>query len=62
MVSKAQAMAMASGDAWLGNSANILAFGPGHRQSHFGCGARARPVENGRRVLFIRTTDLVQSL
>ena len=28
MVSKAQVMALASGDAWLGNGANILVFGP----------------------------------
>ena len=28
MVSKAQVMALASGDAWLGNGTNILVFGP----------------------------------
>jgi DNA replication protein DnaC len=28
MVSKAQVMALASGDAWLGKGANILLFGP----------------------------------
>jgi DNA replication protein DnaC len=28
MVSKAHVMALASGDAWLGNGANILVFGP----------------------------------
>ena len=32
MVSKAQVMALASGDAWLGKGANILLFGPPCRQ------------------------------
>ena len=63
MVSKAQVMALASGDAWLGNGANILVFGPpGAGKSHLAAALGLALVENGWRVLFIRTTDLVQRL
>ena len=34
MVSKAQVMALASGDAWLGKGANILLFGPSESASY----------------------------
>jgi DNA replication protein DnaC len=56
-------MALASGDAWLGNGANILVFGPpGAGKSHLAAALGLALVENGWRVLFIRTTDLVQRL
>ena len=43
MVSKAQVMALASGDAWLEKGANILLFGPpGGGKSHLSAAARAR--------------------
>ena len=43
MVSKAQVMALASGDAWLGKGANILLFGPpGGGKSHLVGSARPR--------------------
>ena len=63
MVSKAQVMALASGDAWLGKGANILLFGPpGGGKSHLSAALGLALVENGRRVMFARTTDLVQRL
>jgi DNA replication protein DnaC len=61
VVSKAQVMALAAGDAWLNNGANLLLFGPpGGGKSHLALGFAL--VENGWRVLFTRTTDLVQRL
>ena len=63
MVSKAQVMALASGDIWLNNGANLLLFGPpGGGKSHLSAAIGLALVENGRRVLFTRTTDLVQRL
>ncbi len=63
MVSKAQLMALASGDAWLEKGANILLFGPpGGGKSHLSAALGLALVENGWRVLFARTTDLVQQL
>jgi DNA replication protein DnaC len=63
MVSKAQVMALASGDAWLEKGANILLFGPpGGGKSHLSDALGLALVENGWRVLFTRTTDLVQQL
>jgi len=63
MVSKAQVMALASGDAWLKKGANILLFGPpGGGKSHLSAALGLALVENGWRVLFTRTTDLVQQL
>ena len=63
MVSKAQVMALASGDSWLDNGANLLLFGPpGAGKSHLAAALGLALVENGRRVLFMRTGDLVQRL
>jgi len=63
MVSKAQIMALAAGDAWLNNGANLLLFGPpGGGKSHLAAALGFALVENGWRVLFVRTTDLVQRL
>jgi DNA replication protein DnaC len=63
VVSKAQVMALASGDAWLNNGANLLLFGPpGGGKSHLAAALGFALVENGWRVLFTRTTDLVQRL
>ena len=63
MVSKAQVMALASGDGWLKKGANVLLFGPpGVGKSHLSAALGLALIENGRRVLFQRTTDLVQRL
>ena len=63
MVSKAQVMALAAGDAWLNNAANLLLFGPpGGGKSHLAAALGFALVENRWRVLFTRTTDLVQRL
>src|SRR5205807_10272775 len=63
VISKAQVMALAAGDAWLNNGANLLLFGPpGGGKSHLAAALGFALVENGWRVLFTRTTDLVQRL
>jgi DNA replication protein DnaC len=63
MISKAQVMAVAAGDAWLATGANLLLFGPpGGGKSHLASAIGLALVENGWKVLFTRTTDLVQKL
>jgi len=63
MISKAQVMALASGDGWIEQGANLLLFGPpGGGKSHLAAAISLALVENGWRVLFMRTTDLVQRL
>jgi DNA replication protein DnaC len=63
MVSRAQVSALAAGDAWLQKGANVLLFGPsGCGKSHLASALGGALVENGYRVLFSRTTDLVQRL
>jgi DNA replication protein DnaC len=63
MISKAQINALAAGDAWLDKGANLLCFGPpGAGKSHLAAALGLALIENGRRVLFVRTTDLVQKL
>ena len=63
VVSKAQVMALAAGDAWLGRGANLILFGPpGAGKSHLAAALGLALVEAGWRVLFTRTTDLVQRL
>jgi DNA replication protein DnaC len=62
-VSKAQVMALAAGDGWLAQGANLLMFGPpGGGKSHLAAALSLALIENGWRVLFTRTTDLVQRL
>jgi DNA replication protein DnaC len=63
VVSKAQVMALAAADAWLDKGANLILFGPpGTGKSHLAAALGFALVENGWRVLFTRTTDLVQRL
>jgi DNA replication protein DnaC len=63
MVSKAQVMALAAGDSWLEKGANLLLFGPpGAGKSHLAAAIGLALVENGWRVLFMRTGELVQRL
>lgn len=62
-VRKAHLMALGEGDAWLDQGANILCFGPsGTGKTHAAAAIGHALVEGGRRVLFSRTTDLVQRL
>ena len=63
MLSKAHVMALAAGDAWLDKASNLLMFGPpGAGKSHCAAAIGRALVENGYRVLFTRTTDIVQRL
>lgn len=63
MVSKAQVMALCAGDRWLADGANLILFGPpGGGKSHLAAGIGLALVEQGWRVLYTRTTDLVQRL
>ena len=63
MISKAQAQALAAGDAWIEKGANLLCFGPpGGGKSHLAAALGLALIEKGWRVLFTRTTDLVQKL
>jgi DNA replication protein DnaC len=63
ILSRAQVMALAAGDVWLKTGANLLLFGPpGGGKSHLSAAIGLALVENGWRVLFTRTTDLVQRL
>jgi DNA replication protein DnaC len=63
MISKSQVQALAAGDAWLEKGANLLCFGPpGAGKSHLAAALGLALIEKGWRVLFTRTTDLVQKL
>jgi DNA replication protein DnaC len=63
MISKAQVVALCSGDGWLEKGANLILFGPpGGGKSHLAAAIGLALIENGWRVLFTRTSDLVQRL
>src|ERR1700722_16393389 len=63
MVSRAQVTALSSGDGWLEKGANLILFGPpGGGKSHLAAAICLALIENGWRVLFTRTSDLVQKL
>jgi len=63
MVSKAHVMALATGDSWLEKGATVLVFGPpGAGKSHLGSGIGHALIDAGYRVLFTRTSELVQTL
>ena len=62
-LSKARVLALAAGDTWLEKGSNLLCFGPpGAGKSHVAAAIGRALVENGFRVLFMRTSDLVQRL
>ena len=63
MVSKAHVNALVAGDRWLHQGANLILVGPpGVGKSHLGAAIGLALIENGFRVLYARTTDLVQKL
>ena len=63
MIGRARITALAQGDSWLDTGTNILAFGPpGVGKTHLSAALGHALVEAGHRVLFSRTTDLVQQL
>jgi DNA replication protein DnaC len=63
MISKAHVMAICAGDSWIDKGANlILIGGPGGGKTHLASAIGLALVENGWRVLFARTSDLVQKL
>lgn len=62
-ISKARVCALPEGDGWLDRGTNILLFGPpGVGKSHLGAALGHAMIDAGYRVLFTRTTDLVQRL
>ena len=63
MISKAHVMALCAGDTWIEAGSNlILIGGPGGGKSHLASAIGLALIENGWRVLFARTSDLVQKL
>ena len=63
VISRARVMALAAGDSWLEKGSNLLLFGPpGCGKTHVGAALGRTLIENGYRVLFSRTTDMVQRL
>lgn len=62
-ISKAHIMAICAGDSWIDNGANIILIGgPGGGKTHLSSAIGLALIESGRRVLFSRTSDLVQKL
>ena len=62
-VSKAHVLAPRAGDSWIDKGANpLLIGGPGGGKTHLASAIGLALVENGFRVLFTRTSDLVQRL
>jgi DNA replication protein DnaC len=62
-VSKAHVMALVEADGWIGQGHNLLAFGPpGVGKTHLLCAIGHALIDRGYKVLFVRTSDLVQRL
>ena len=62
-VSKSKVQGLASGEIWIEEGMNILIFGSsGVGKTHLAAAIGEKLVENGFRVLFSRTTELVQNL
>jgi len=62
-LNKSQIHAFGSGEIWIKNGKNVLIFGPsGVGKTHLGAAIGEKLIESGYRVLFTRTTELVQKL
>ena len=62
-ISRAHVMAICAGDTWIEKGANLILLGePGGGKTHLASAIGLALVENGWRVLFARTSDLVQKL
>jgi len=62
-ISKAHILSLAEGHEWIDRGVNLLAFGaPGSGKSHLISGIGHALIDAGRRVLFIRCSELVQRL
>jgi DNA replication protein DnaC len=63
MLSKAHIRALAESDEWVERGENLLAFGPpGVGKTHLMAAIGHALIDRGRRVLFVRTGELVQRL
>ena len=62
-VSKAHVTALAEADGWIAQGHNLLAFGPpGVGKTHLIAGIGHALIDHGYKVLFVRTSELVQRL
>jgi DNA replication protein DnaC len=62
-VTKEKITGLASGEVWIKGGINVLIFGPsGTGKTHLAAAIGEKLVENGSKVLFSRTTELVQKL
>lgn len=62
-INKTHIQALGTGDMWIKQGGNILIFGPsGVGKTHLAQAIGLALIENGVRVMFVRTTELVQKL